>query len=89
MAILLACFPSRASKGRERGVHFIHSASLAYEDGILSLLQQGNETMADRLLLLMPHEHTHAPCSKKLCFLLAICKTSLAEEPFCHIGLLP
>ena len=29
----------------------------------LSLLQQGNETMADRLLILVPHEHTHAPRS--------------------------
>ena len=29
----------------------------------LSLLQQGNETMADRLLVLVPHEHTHAPRS--------------------------
>ena len=29
----------------------------------LSLLQQGNETMADRLLVLGLHEHTHAPCS--------------------------
>ena len=29
----------------------------------LSLLQQGNETMADRFLVLVPHEHTHAPCS--------------------------
>ena len=26
----------------------------------LSLLQQGNETTADRLLVLVPHEHTHA-----------------------------
>ena len=26
----------------------------------LSLLQQGNETMADRLLVLVPHEQTHA-----------------------------
>ena len=29
----------------------------------LSLLQQGNETLADRLLVLVPHEHTHAPRS--------------------------
>ena len=29
----------------------------------LSLLQQGNETMADRLPVLVPHEHTHAPRS--------------------------
>ena len=29
----------------------------------LSLLQQGNETMADILLVLVPHEHTHAPRS--------------------------
>ena len=29
----------------------------------LSLLQQGNETMADRLLVPVPHEHTHAPRS--------------------------
>ena len=29
----------------------------------LSLLQQGNETMADRLLVLVPHAHTHAPRS--------------------------
>ena len=29
----------------------------------LSFLQQGNETMADRLLVLVPHEHTHAPRS--------------------------
>ena len=29
----------------------------------LSLLQQGNQTMADRLLVLVPHEHTHAPRS--------------------------
>ena len=29
----------------------------------LSLLQQGNETMADRLLVLVPHEHMHAPRS--------------------------
>ena len=27
----------------------------------LSLLQQGNETMADRLLVRVPHEQTHAP----------------------------
>ena len=25
--------------------------------------RQGNETMADRLLVLVPHEHTHAPRS--------------------------
>ena len=29
----------------------------------LSLLQHGNETMADRLLVLVPHELTHAPRS--------------------------
>ena len=29
----------------------------------LSLLQQGIETMADRLLVLVPHEHMHAPRS--------------------------
>ena len=29
----------------------------------LSLLQQGNETMADRLLVLVPHEQTYAPRS--------------------------
>ena len=29
----------------------------------LSLLQQGNETMADRLLVLVPHEQMHAPRS--------------------------
>ena len=29
----------------------------------LSLLQQGNETAADRLLVPVPHEHTHAPRS--------------------------
>ena len=29
----------------------------------LSLLQQGNETLADRLLVLVPHEYTHAPRS--------------------------
>ena len=29
----------------------------------LSLLQQVNETMADRLLVLVPHEHAHAPRS--------------------------
>ena len=29
----------------------------------LSLLQQGNETMADKLLVLVPHEQTHAPRS--------------------------
>ena len=29
----------------------------------LSLLQQGNETMANRLLILVPREHTHAPRS--------------------------
>ena len=29
----------------------------------LGLLQQGNETMADRLLVLVPHEQTHAPGS--------------------------
>ena len=29
----------------------------------LSLLQQGNETMADRLLVLEPHEQMHAPRS--------------------------
>ena len=29
----------------------------------LSLLQQGNETMADRLLVLVPHEHTPVPRS--------------------------
>ena len=29
----------------------------------LSLLQQGNKTMADRLLALVPHEQTHAPGS--------------------------
>ena len=29
----------------------------------LSLLQQGNETMADRVLVLVPHEQTHAPRS--------------------------
>ena len=28
-----------------------------------SLLQQGNETTADRLLVLVPHEHTHEPRS--------------------------
>ena len=27
----------------------------------LSLLQQGNETLADMLLVLVPHDHTHAP----------------------------
>ena len=50
---------------REREIHYVHSASLAYEDGIvfMSFLQQGNETMADRLLVLVPHEHTHAPRS--------------------------
>ena len=29
----------------------------------VSLLQQGNETIADRLLVLVPHQHTHAPRS--------------------------
>ena len=29
----------------------------------LRLLQQGNETMADGLLVLVPHEHTQAPRS--------------------------
>ena len=29
----------------------------------LSPLQQGNETMADRLLVLVPHEQTHAPAA--------------------------
>ena len=29
----------------------------------LSLLQQGNETIADRPLVLVPHEQTHAPRS--------------------------
>ena len=51
---------------REREIHYVHSASLAYEDGIVFMseqVQQGNETMADRLLVLVPHEHTHAPRS--------------------------
>ena len=29
----------------------------------LGRLQQGNETIADRLLVLVPHEQTHAPRS--------------------------
>ena len=29
----------------------------------LGLLQYGNETMADRLLVFVPHEQTHAPRS--------------------------
>ena len=50
---------------RKREIHYVHSASLAYEDGIVFVsepLQQGNETMADRLLVLVPHEqqmHAH------------------------------
>ena len=61
---------SSSQREREREIHYVHSASLAYEDGVvfmsdmsLSLLQQGNETMADRLLVLVPHEQTHAPRS--------------------------
>ena len=34
-----------ASCEREREIHYVHSASLAYEDGMC--LQQGSETMAD------------------------------------------
>ena len=50
---------------RERFIRSIQPAWLM-ETGLcscLSLLQQGNEAMADRLLVLVPHEHTHAPRS--------------------------
>ena len=50
---------------REREIHYVHSASLMRTVlcSCLSLLQQGNETMADRLLVVVPLEHTHAPRS--------------------------
>ena len=46
--------------------HRCHDPGMQERTGLcscLSLLQQGNETMADRLLVLVPHEHTHAPRS--------------------------
>ena len=48
---------------REREIHHIHWLMTTGLCSCLSLLQQGNETMADRLLVLVPHEHTHAPRS--------------------------
>ena len=56
----LASLPVFCIGEREREIHYVHSASMAYEDGrtgvcsCLSLLQKGNETMADRLLVLVP-----------------------------------
>ena len=51
---------------REREIHYVHSASLAYEDGMVFMPEPSaarHETMADRLLVLVPHKHTHAPRS--------------------------
>ena len=51
---------------REREIHYVHSASLAYEDGMVFMPEPPaarHETMADRLLVLVPHKHTHAPRS--------------------------
>ena len=54
-----------AERERERFTTSIQPAWLTRTGlcACLSLLQQGKETMADRLLVLGPHEHTHAPRS--------------------------
>ena len=53
------------SKERERFTTSIQPAWLMRTGlcSCLSLLQQGNETMADRLLVLVPYEQMHAPRS--------------------------
>ena len=64
----LWCSSDLVPREREREVeiHYVHSASLAYEDGIVFTSEPSAArqcSMADRLLVLVPHELTHAPRS--------------------------
>ena len=62
---MVICAERGRERDRERFTTSIEPAWLMRTGlfSCLSLLQQGNETMADRILVLVPHEQTHAPRS--------------------------